>query len=200
MLGKEGCRAWGSQRLPGGGIPEQSLSTEATAHASKIAAGVSAVACDASEIAAGVSTVPTRKGISTSSHSRRGLALSHLCWFLGGLVPDDNVSVTGQQVSNGRVLKTPSPDCFPSASRGQAGGDDRHGPCVPCCIELAGNEDSSISRVTLGMVPVGVMDQKTGHTHFPPSMPFFRLCHVAARHPAAAPACGRRTLWLTPRR
>lgn len=29
-----------------------------------------------------------------------------------------------------------------------------------------------------------------------PSMPFFGLCHVAARHHTAAPVCGRKALWL----
>ena len=107
--------------------------------------------------------------------------------------------MTGLQASNGHILKTPFSDRFPSASRGQAGRDDHHSLCVPCCIELARNEDSSIPCVTVGMVPMGVRDQKTGHTDFLPCMPFLRLCHVAARHQAAAPGCGRRALRPVPR-
>lgn len=43
---------------------------------------------------------------------------------------------------------------------------------------------------------MGLMDQNTRHTHSLPSMPFFGLCHVAARHRTAAPVCGRKALWL----
>lgn len=74
--------------------------------------------------------------------------------------------------------------------QGTAGRDDCHSLCVPWCIELAWNEDFCILCVTLERVPMGVMDQNTGHTHSLPSMPFSRRYHMVARRHRAAPVCG----------
>ena len=47
---------------------------------------------------------------------------------------------------------------------------DYCGLCVPCCIELAGNEDSS-TCVTLGMVLMGAVDHDMAHI-------FIELCKL----------------------
>lgn len=76
--------------------------------------------------------------------------------------------------------------CFPLESRDVQAGRIGRGLCILCCIEAAGNEDSSSSCVTLGVVPMGVvpmgvMAGNTGRTHSLPSMPISGLCHVGAR-------------------
>ena len=130
-------------------------------------------------------------------HSHRGVPSSHLYWLLDGLAPEVNFSKMDSRVQADLYWRYPPFFLLLfTASRGWVSQGDYCGLCVPCCIELAGNEDSS-TCVTLGMVLMGAVDQNTGHTHPLPSMSF-GLCHVVTRYPVAAPVCGRTALWLMP--
>lgn len=95
-------------------------------------------------------------------HSWRGLLSTRLCWFLDVLVLEDNVSMTSQLCIQMAVYTRLLLLVFGVQETGRQG--DCSGLCVLCCVERAGNEDSCISCVTLGMVPMDMKVHSTGDT------------------------------------